>query len=141
MKVDQLSAEIEKQLKAYHADVTEVMNETTKKVAKKTVKKLKETSPKGKQARTKTKRGKKRRPYHETWKSSEEYNPMGNSAVVYNDQNYRLTHLLENGHVVIAPDGVAHDRTAPKPHIKPAEEAAIEEYLKETVKGIENVSK
>lgn len=39
-------------------------------------------------------------------------------GVVYNKDTYRLSHLLENGHIIKNQYGT-YGRTQPKPHIKP----------------------
>lgn len=62
-------------------------------LAKQTVQKLEEASPKGeryKNARTRSKS------YAKTWTFV--YYPQYDEAVVYNKENYWLTHLLEHGH-------------------------------------------
>lgn len=51
-----------------------------------------------------------------TWKMVEE--KLGEYGVVYNKEHYRLTHLLEHGHVIRNAYGT-YGRTAPRPHIKP----------------------
>lgn len=55
------------------------------------------------------------------------------TVVIHNKKHYRLTHLLENGH--LNRDG---SRTEGKPHIRPAEEAAekaLEQRVVKTING------
>lgn len=54
---------------------------------------------------------------------------------VYNAKMPGLTHLLENGHEVIA-YGKSCGRAKAHPHIKPAEEKAKERYIEEVVKEL-----
>lgn len=57
-------------------------------------------------------------------------------GVVYNKEHYRLTHLLENGHISANGYGKGYkvhkvlDRVAPKPHIKPEFDKMQEEFIK-----------
>ena len=50
------------------------------------------------------------------------------SIVVHNTNHFQLTHLLENGHVVINLYGT-YGRTNGKKHIKPVEEWANNEIV------------
>ncbi|HZH62393.1 MAG TPA: HK97 gp10 family phage protein, partial [Metabacillus sp.] len=56
---------------------------------------------------------------------------VGTAQVIHNRTDYQLTHLLEKGHV--NRDG---SRTEAIPHIKHAEEKAINEYIEEVEKVI-----
>lgn len=69
---------------------------------------LKQTSPNGHRHAKK---------YRQTWTST--FYPKEHKAIVYNKQNYRLTHLLEHGHVVVNKKGVV-GWASPQPHIFPA---------------------
>ncbi|MEE0896820.1 MAG: hypothetical protein U0L88_04245, partial [Acutalibacteraceae bacterium] len=69
-------------------DVKGVYETDSLKVAKETVQKLKNTSPKGSPHKRK---------YAEGWKVSKKDR---GDLVVHNATNYQLTHLLENGHVI-----------------------------------------
>lgn len=84
--------------------------------AKDTVERLKATSP--------------RRPnggeYARTWRRKKTKD--GTGWVVYNKDNYRLTHLLEYGHAVHNQYGATNKRAAAHPHIKPAEQEGAKEF-------------
>jgi hypothetical protein len=113
--IDQLAAEIAKALRTYTTEVTEELEEAKKQVAKETVKQLKATSPKltG--------------DYSRGWRTRK----VGTAQVIHNATNYQLTHLLEWGHAK-ANGG----RVAPRPHIRKAEQKAIEDYISEVEKVI-----
>ena len=115
--IDLLSSTIEEMLTDYSAEVKKTVAEVLPKVARDTVKELKKTSPK------------KTGDYASGWKSKKETSRIGTKVTIYNDAKPYLTHLLENGHA--NRDG---GRTSGIPHIKPAEQNAI----KETIKQIED---
>lgn len=105
--------------------------------AKETAVDLRENSPRGDNKRTKH--------YADTWRSR--YNKITGTSVVYNQKNYRLTHLLENGHLIVnkkwknagkSNNGWKTDRvpgwSAPIPHIENAYLKAIDNYVKKMKK-------
>ena len=106
--IGSLSNEIAKALKEYTGEVTAGLEEAKVEVAKNTVKNLKSTSPEDTGQ------------YAFAWARKK----IGSAQVVHNVTSYQLTHLLEKGHVKI--NG---GRVSAKPHIGPAEEAAIKEYM------------
>ena len=95
-------------------DVKGVLETDSMKVAKETVQRLKNTSPKGSPHQRK---------YAEGWKVSKKDRA---DLVVHNATNYQLTHLLENGHVIRNKKGT-YGRTHGIKHIEPAEEWASDE--------------
>lgn len=115
-RVRGISNEIAKALSEYTSDVEKGLEKAKIKVAKDTVKTLKNTSPK------------KTGSYAKGWAVKQ----VGTARVIHNKTDYQLTHLLENGH---AKKGGG--RVAAKVHIKPAEEKAIREYETAVRKEIE----
>lgn len=115
---DQIKAILEE----YGQEVQEVVNKAAVETAKETVKDLKQTSPKSKRA------GKH---YANNWAMKEKKIPAGGiNTVVYNKApTYRLTHLLEKGHVVKNQYGT-YGRAPAIRHIEPAEERGVENFLR-----------
>lgn len=109
-------------LEEYGQEVREVVDKAAVETAKETVKDLKKTSPKSKRA------GKH---YANNWAMKEEKVPAGGiNTVVYNKApTYRLTHLLEKGHVVKNQYGT-YGRAPAIRHIEPAEERGVENFLR-----------
>ena len=89
-------------------------------VAKETVQKLRNSSPK------------KSGSYARGWKVS----TQGDDYVVHNATDYQLTHLLENGHITRNKKGT-YGRTPAHKHIKPVEEWAIDELPQRIERNIE----
>ncbi|MEK4148919.1 HK97 gp10 family phage protein [Robertmurraya sp. FSL W8-0741] len=114
--IDQLTNEIMKQLRAYESDVKLEIEEAGKDVSKSLVSRLKTNSPKLKGD------------YRKGWRVKREKNKF----IVYNATDYQLTHLLENGHALRQ-----GGRAPAIPHIRPAEEEAIEEYLSKIERALE----
>lgn len=52
---------------------------------------------------------------------------------IYNKDYPGLTHLLENGHGIIDKNGKVHGRTQGFPHIRPAEQEAIDGIINDCV--------
>lgn len=111
------------ELKALKSQVRAVLDFEAEEIAKESVKKLKSTSPK----RT----GK----YANSWSYKDTSDRLKKQYTVYNKKHYRLTHLLEFGHIVVATGG----RTKEIPHIKPAEEWARQEFEEKVKEGINEI--
>ena len=121
IKIDQLAAEIAKGLADYSQDVVEKVNVSSEKVGKAAVKKLKQTSPK------------KTGEYAKSWtmKTEPEVGQPHKRIVHVKAPHYRLAHLLEYGHAK-----VGGGRVEGKPHIRPAEEMVIKEFVAEVEEAI-----
>lgn len=105
-----ISHQIDEILTTYTNQVKEVMENTIEEEAKDTAKELKSTSPERSGA------------YARSWKVTK----RGNTYIVHNAKHYRLTHLLENGHVVRNAKGT-YGRAKAIKHIGPALDEAERE--------------
>lgn len=108
-----LASQIAQALTEYSDEIATEVDKAAKEVATETVAELRATSPKSNR--------KNRRRYAESWTKKQISN--GQWVVHVKAPNYRLTHLLERGHVK-ANGG----RTRAFPHIAPAEEHAVEKF-------------
>lgn len=106
-KISDLSSLIVEELKKYTDEVTEGLTQAKKEVAKNTVNQLKNTSPKLTGS------------YKKGWRVKDE----NGKQIIYNKTDYQLTHLLEYGHA--KRNGGRVDAI---PHIRPAEEKAINDF-------------
>ena len=122
INIDKLADEIAKELAKYSQEVVEKVNISSEKVGKAAVKQLRQTSPK--------KTGK----YAKSWTmSTEKEIGQPHKRIIHaKAPHYRLTHLLEHGH---AKRGGG--RVEGKPHIRPAEEMVIQEFVVEVEEAIE----
>ncbi|MGI5840161.1 MAG: HK97 gp10 family phage protein [bacterium] len=122
ISVDELAAEIARELAQFSQEVVEKVNVSSERVGKAAVKRLKEISP--------------RRfgNYAKSWAmATEPAVGQPHRRIVYvKAPHYRLTHLLEHGHAK-----VGGGRVAGRPHIRPAEEAVIQEFVAEVEEAIE----
>ena len=121
INIDQLAAEIAKGLAEYSQDVVEKVNASSEAVGKAAVKRLKQTSPKryGKYAKS------------WTMKTEPEVGQPHKRIVHVKAPHYRLAHLLEYGHAK-----VGGGRVEGRPHIRPAEEMVIKEFVAEVEEAI-----
>ncbi len=106
-------------LREYTADVVEEIDRQAIKIANKTVKELKQTSPR---------RIHGGRHYADGWARTK----TEDGQVIYNKTKPGLTHLLEHGHAFRS-----GGRARAFPHILPAEEKAIKDFEKAVEKAIE----
>lgn len=120
-----ITEQMRKIMEGYEKDVKRATNNSIDVVAKETVSKLKNTSPK------------RRGDYAKSWGLERERGPAGiNTVTVRNKKHYQLTHLLEYGHDVVNAKGKV-GRAPAYPHIGPAEEWAINELPREIKKELE----
>lgn len=122
INVDQLAAEIARELSKYSQEIVEKINISSEKVGKAAVKQLRQTSPK----RTGE--------YAKSWTmtTEKEVGQPHRRIIHVKAPHYRLTHLLEYGHAK-----VGGGRVEGKPHIRPAEEMVIQEFVREVEEAIE----
>lgn len=118
IKVGQLTETVSNALNQLCTEVVDQINEEALAVSKDAVNNLRATSPK----RT----GK----YAKSW--SQKVFSKGvfgaETRVIYNVKHYRLTHLLEHGH--LASNG---KRVGARPHIADAEQKAIAEFTRKVM--------
>lgn len=106
--VDNIAQEIMRHLRAYESEVKEKIEVSGKEVSKNLVSRLKVTSPELTGS------------YRKGWRVKK----VGNKFIIHNATDYQLTHLLEKGHAIWQ-----GGRAPAIPHIAPAEQEAIGEYL------------
>lgn len=123
IKIGQLDMELQSIFSTFEHHVNTAVDTAAENVAKESVKKLKKTSPNNK--RTKGKK------YKNGWK----YKKTSEGMTVYNEQ-YQLTHLLENGHDIII-NGEVRGHAAAQQHIAPVEAWAQEEFPEEFKRQVE----
>ena len=114
------------------ADILDVVSKNCKgaletgsmSVAKETVQKLRNTSPK------------KTGDYAKGWKVSKKKIKGSSVLVVHNATDYQLTHLLENGHVIKNAKG-EYGRTRPIKHIEPVADWAEDELPRKVLEDLD----
>ena len=127
VNIDGLAKAVTKALSEFSGVCSETVENAVKKTAKETVTQIRNAA-REKFGGTGE--------YAKSWKSKKQKTKSGvYSTVVYNEEHYRLTHLLENGHAK-----VNGGRVPGKPHIAPAEENAAEMLEQLIREGIERGS-
>ena len=77
--------------------------------------------------------------YSKDWdKKSEAITRLSNKIIVYNEDHYRLTHLLEKGHA-LRRGGRKIGSVKAYPHIEPVEQKVISEFEKDVIDRITNI--
>lgn len=114
--MNEITREINKLMQDYKDELEKLADEEFAEVAKNTRDELRSTSPKltG--------------DYAAGWAVKKESGVGVSNYIVYNKPEYRLTHLLENGHVIRNKKGT-YGRTSPIKHIQPAAEKAADELI------------
>lgn len=135
VKIDDLGNAISSMLREYGDEVLTAVDEVLPLVSKDTVHELKATSPR------------KTGSYAASWGVTNEDGRLSKKAIIHNKKHYRLVHLLENGHInkagkrvkgggrVMVTTGFVHGI----PHVKPAEERAVDEFYQKLREAIEKV--
>jgi len=117
-----LQKEIKKFLDDFGDEATEIMQEEASKAIKTAVKRLR--TKKSFAARPKRNAG----AYARSWTQKTENSRVGASAVAFNSKHYRLTHLLENGHVSRNGTGRTYGSVPAYPHIAEINDEAQKEF-------------
>lgn len=119
-----IEADLEKILKEYTKEVNELSNDVMKDASKGAARELKNTSPKMSGA------------YAKDWAVKTERGAGGSAIyIVHNRKHYQLTHLLENGHIIRNQYGT-YGRAPAHPHIKEAEQNAINKIISNLERGL-----
>ena len=118
INIKDFDKEITKQLKRYSKVTSSEIQEAAKDIAKEAVKDVQSKSPMSNTSR----RGK----YKKGWTSQN----VEDGYIVRNKDEYRLTHLLEKGHVIRDGTGRKVGQAKAQEHIKPAEIKAIKNFEK-----------
>lgn len=123
-----VSAQLDKILEQYGRKADEAVEKSAKRAGRDTAKDLKNTSPKKTGA------------YASSW-TTKVTRSSGRliGVTVYNKDHYQLTHLLENGHVIVNKKG-EYGRTRPIKHIEPAEQEGIQNFEQLVRAELESIS-
>lgn len=121
IRIEDLAKEIERSVKNMNQEVDRDIADISKDIAKKTVKTLRQKSPK----RTGD--------YSKSW-TSKKVDKTG-QIIYVKDPEYRLTHLLENGHA-LRRGGRTTGQVAPRKHIEEAEVTAVNEFVDEVTRRL-----
>ena len=114
-KIQGITGEIQKALKAYSYEVAEDITIAKDEVSKEFKTDVTQDSPED------------TGDYQKGWRIKK----YKKSNIIYNKTDYQLTHLLEKGHVKI--NG---GRVQPRIHIRPNEEKAVKDFLKRVEKAV-----
>lgn len=127
-----LNETINNLLNVYGDKVYDALNESMKKVSDMAVQELRSVSrfsPKGNPTGE----------YSKDWdKKSEAITKFTNKIIVYNEDHYRLTHLLEKGHA-LRRGGRNYGSVKAYPHIRPVEQKVISEFENDVINRITNI--
>lgn len=121
---DSVQAQLQKILDEYAGEASRVISDSFSGVAAETMQRVKDTSPKDSGG------------YAGDWTMTKPSKRAKGvllrrvSITIYNKRHYRLTHLLEKGHVVRNQFGT-YGRAPAHPHIEPAEEWGERKLLEE----------
>lgn len=118
---------------SYGQDVNEVLYDSMQNVADEAVKELKSVNkfasdghPTGE--------------YSKSWdKVEQQTSRLAKSVIVYNEEHYRLTHLLENGHA-LKRGGRTIGSVKAYPHIYPVEQKVVKNFEKEVIERITDLN-
>lgn len=132
ISIDKLLETVDITMEDYVNGVNDVLSEVSQQVANSTEKELQNTSP----SRTGAYRKSWTYDNRDVWKGKK--NGYRSEMVVFNKDNYRLTHLLEKSHRIANAYGT-YGKSKAQPHIAPARKNAEEEFVKLLEKGLEGI--
>lgn len=128
-----LEAAVKEELEKYGSLANSVLNESIADVAKEAEQKLKAVrrfAPDGDPTGE----------YSSDWDVvNQQTGRFSTTAIVYNVDNYRLTHLLEFGHVTRNGTGRTFERTPAYPHIAPVNDWAQDELIRQIERRLGNI--
>lgn len=122
-----VSAQLDKILGQYGRKADEAVEKAAKRAGRDTAKTLRNTSPK----RTGE--------YASSWSTKVTRSSGRLIGVTVYNKRYQLTHLLENGHVIVNKKG-EYGRTRPIKHIEPAEQEGIQNFEQLVRAELEGIS-
>ncbi len=122
-----VSAQLDKILEQYGRKADEAVEKSAKRAGRDTAKDLKNTSPK------------KTGEYASSWSTKVTRSSGRLIGVTVYNKRYQLTHLLENGHVIVNKKG-EYGRTRPIKHIEPAEQEGIQNFEELVRAELESIS-
>ena len=122
-----VSAQLDKILEQYGRKADEAVDKSAKRAGRDTAKDLKNTSPK------------KTGEYASSWSTKVTRSSGRLIGVTVYNKRYQLTHLLENGHVIVNKKG-EYGRTRPIKHIEPAEQEGIQNFEQLVRAELESIS-
>lgn len=128
-----LSSAVDELLKEYGDDVWAVMGDAINDTVNEAVSDLHAVnsfSPKGSPTGA----------YSKSWTSEQRMTSRYSKVdIVYNEDHYRLTHLLESGHSKVLWGRKTGERVSAYPHIAPINDKAQESVIRKVEKGIKSL--
>lgn len=131
IKSNEFSVAINHVLSDFTADVQQAVAQAVEETGKKALKTVRAKSP--------VRKGKGGGKYKKGWKKKIEHAGIYSTqsrVIIYNKDEYRLVHLLENGHQIVN-KGRVGGRVEGIPHVRPAYEEAERLLPELTAKAIE----
>lgn len=128
-----LSATVDKLLAEYGDEVFDVLGTAIKETSEEAVKELRTVNKFSSSGRHSG-------DYSSSWTYKEQYvKRMQKEMIVYNEEHYRLTHLLESGHSKWLWGRSTGERVQAFPHIAPVNDKAQETVVKKVEEAISKI--